>query len=42
MHKLKQYQQKGQIQPRLERITELYSATLDLPMQMYKYTNTKP
>ena len=32
---------KGQIQPRLERITEPYSATLDLPMQMHKYTNTK-
>ena len=37
MHKLK----KGQIQPRLERITELYSATLGLPMQMHKDTNTK-
>jgi hypothetical protein len=32
---------KGQIQPRSERITEPYSATLGLPMQMQKYSNTK-
>ena len=32
---------KGQIQPRLERITEPYSATLGLPIKMYKYTNTR-
>jgi len=41
MHKLKQYSKKGQTQPRLERITEPYSATLGLPIKMHKYTNTK-
>ena len=33
---------KGQPQPRLERITEPYSATLGLPIKMHKYSNAKP